>query len=55
MIERLNYENGAFINIGNMRTFANLYGGRFADRIGCFSVVRTDSEVVVQYARPTGA
>lgn len=50
LIEALDYELAAFVNIAGERTHADRYHGRFRDRIHFFSVWRDGNDTRVRHA-----
>jgi hypothetical protein len=51
MFRALHYPFGAFINIGDNRTHAEVYGGAFPDRIHLFAAWQTNGNTHVRHAR----
>lgn len=51
MFRALNYPLGAFINIGNDRTHAELYQGAYPGRIHMFAVWQIDGRTRVRHER----
>jgi len=50
IIAALDYPLGIFVNIASAHTYADIYGGRFPDRIRCFAVQLAEGGVRVRHA-----